>query len=55
MHMLHDYAVALEKVSTSIAKFNDELESTIMRCCASQTPEEYAKERLNLDKYEESQ
>ena len=51
MQMIHDYAVSLEKVSSSIGKFNEELEGTMMKICASSTVEEFAKQRLNMEKY----
>lgn len=41
----------MEQIASSISKFNEEVEETILACCSASSPEEYAKEKTNLEKY----
>jgi hypothetical protein len=43
MQKLEEWAVTLEKVGGSIAKFNEEIEETIINCCSSKDIEGFAK------------
>jgi len=49
--MLEEWAISLERIAGSIAKFNEEIEETILACCDAENVEDYNKERLNLEKY----
>ena len=36
---IQEWTVTLEQIASSIAKFNEEIEETILACCCAQTPE----------------